>query len=341
MRARGIKPGFFVNEELAALPMAARLLFQGLWCLADRAGRLEDRPARIKAQILPYDECSPDELLSMLAPEFIIRYEIDGARYIQVINFTKHQNPHYKEAASRIPAPPGWEDSAAPGGAIPTPTREAVMQRDGFRCRQCGSDDNLTLDHIVPQSKGGSHAEENLQVLCRSCNSAKKNREASAELGPTSVQSCADVGSGKVPHDPLTPDSGLLTPDSIENILSGGKPDPSPGNGPGPSKAALVRGRFEHWRATFPEETRRMSLTKDRQRAIFARLTEGIAPSTIDEAVTNAGGDPWWNGARDGEWKADIKTICGKGSTVENLAARSRQGRSGLERLRAEYGGEA
>ena len=72
-----------------------------------------------------------------------------------------------------------------------------------------------------------------------------------------------------------------------------------------------------------------------------ARLAEGIAPATIDEAVTNARADPWWNGTRDGEWKADIKTICGKGSTVENLAAKSRQGRTGLERLRAEYGGGA
>jgi hypothetical protein len=104
--------------------------------------------------------------------------------------------------------------------------------------------------------------------------------------------------------------------------------------------ASLVKARFEHWKATFPEETARLSLTEDRRRAISGRLREGIAPETIDQAVTNARGDPWWNGAQDGEWKADIKTICGKGSTVENLAARSRYGRSGLERLRAQYGGE-
>jgi len=83
-----------------------------------------------------------------------------------------------------------------------------------------------------------------------------------------------------------------------------------------------------------------MSFTKDRERAVTARLREGIAPEVIDEAVTNARGDPFWNGAKDGEWKADIKTICGKGSTVENLAARSRHPTSGLARLRAQYGGE-
>lgn len=99
----------------------------------------------------------------------------------------------------------------------------------------------------------------------------------------------------------------------------------------------LARARFEHWRNTFPQETARMTFTKDRERTVTARLREGIAPETIDRAIDNARGDPWWNGAKDGEWKADIKTICGKGSTVEKLAAKGQQ-RSGLERLRAQYG---
>ena len=48
-RARNIKPGFFANENLAECDPLARLLFAGLWCLADREGRLEDRPKRIAA----------------------------------------------------------------------------------------------------------------------------------------------------------------------------------------------------------------------------------------------------------------------------------------------------
>ena len=55
MRARNIKPGFFKNDTLAELEFAARLLFIGLWGLADRAGRLEDRPKKIKAEVFPYD----------------------------------------------------------------------------------------------------------------------------------------------------------------------------------------------------------------------------------------------------------------------------------------------
>ena len=46
-RARILKPGFFANELLAEIHPYGRLLFAGLWTLADREGRLEDRPKRI------------------------------------------------------------------------------------------------------------------------------------------------------------------------------------------------------------------------------------------------------------------------------------------------------
>lgn len=105
-RSRNIKPGFFKNEELSELPFEYRILFQGLWCEADREGRLEDRPKRIKAEIFPYDSVDVDSGLDALAAHgFIVRYEVDGKRFIEVSNFVKHQNPHKKEAASGIPAP--------------------------------------------------------------------------------------------------------------------------------------------------------------------------------------------------------------------------------------------
>ena len=50
-RARSLKPGFFRNADLVELPMEARLMFAGLWVLADREGRLEDRPKQIKIDI--------------------------------------------------------------------------------------------------------------------------------------------------------------------------------------------------------------------------------------------------------------------------------------------------
>lgn len=105
-RSRNIKPGFFVNDELAEIEPLGRLLFIGLWTIADREGRLKDRPKKIKAQVLPFDNCDVDKLLKKLHEKgFILRYCANSSRYIQIINFCKHQNPHIKEAASDIPAP--------------------------------------------------------------------------------------------------------------------------------------------------------------------------------------------------------------------------------------------
>ena len=105
-RARNIKPAFFTNDHLADVHPLGRLLFIGLWTVADREGRLEDRPRRIKAEVLPYDDVDCDTLLNQLAEHgFILRYSVDSKRFIQVLKFNKHQNPHMKEAASVIPAP--------------------------------------------------------------------------------------------------------------------------------------------------------------------------------------------------------------------------------------------
>lgn len=105
-RARNIKPGFFQNDLLAEIEPIGRLLFAGLWTIADRAGKLEDRPKRIKAAVLPYDDCDVNQLLSELARYgFVVRYESEGEQFIQVQNFAKHQNPHCKEPDSIISAP--------------------------------------------------------------------------------------------------------------------------------------------------------------------------------------------------------------------------------------------
>lgn len=55
-------------------------------------------------------------------------------------------------------------------------TRLFVFDRDGHRCVWCGSAEDLTIDHVYPQSLGGAHTEDNLQTLCRSHNSSKGAR---------------------------------------------------------------------------------------------------------------------------------------------------------------------
>ncbi len=108
-RARNIKPGFFTNEVLAELPPLTRLLFIGLWTEADREGRLEDRPRRLKMRLFPCDEFNAEQAMDDLQSSgFILRYAADGAQYVQILAWHKHQRPHYKEGPSTIPPPQNY-----------------------------------------------------------------------------------------------------------------------------------------------------------------------------------------------------------------------------------------
>jgi len=105
-RARNIKPNFFKNELLGVADPMINLLFISLWTLADKSGRLEDRPLRIKAETFPYRENIDVNgyLTELQRLEFICRYFVDGVGYIQVLNFEKHQAPHKTEKESVIPS---------------------------------------------------------------------------------------------------------------------------------------------------------------------------------------------------------------------------------------------
>jgi hypothetical protein len=110
-----------MNDKLAGLDPLCRLLFIGLWTISDREGKLKDNPRRIKAEILPYDDCDVDKFLDDLhRAHFIIRYtaledsgtstvqapEGHESAFILVRKFSRHQNPHKNEPRSIIPDPP-------------------------------------------------------------------------------------------------------------------------------------------------------------------------------------------------------------------------------------------
>jgi len=109
-RTRNLKPSFFQHPILGELPVLARLLFQGLWCEADREGRLEDKPRALKIRLLPFDDCDVDALLTLLSntldeddEPFIVRYIVDGKRYVQITKFVGNQKIHPNESPSIIP----------------------------------------------------------------------------------------------------------------------------------------------------------------------------------------------------------------------------------------------
>ena len=112
--------------------MATRLLFIGLWTIADREGRLEDRPKRIKAEVFPYDNnIKIEPLLTQLQEKgFISRYCVDNVSVIQITNFLKHQKPHFREKKSELPPMPentGYNEKVVPSREKVVPSREKVV----------------------------------------------------------------------------------------------------------------------------------------------------------------------------------------------------------------------
>lgn len=103
-RKRTISPEFFTDEDIGDLHPLERLLFIGMWCHADKAGRMKDKPRTIKSCCLPYDDVDIDAALNKLAGcGFIFRYEVDGEQCIQIRTWERHQNPHHTEKDSELP----------------------------------------------------------------------------------------------------------------------------------------------------------------------------------------------------------------------------------------------
>ena len=56
------------------------------------------------------------------------------------------------------------------------PSRSMIYKRDGHKCQYCGSTKNLTIDHIIPRSRGGEDTWQNLVVACNPCNTRKSDK---------------------------------------------------------------------------------------------------------------------------------------------------------------------
>lgn len=112
-------------------------------------------------------------------PYTVIRYVLDGeddelqaiidAGFLTKTDKVRLREPVYHIKSFRRFDPRSREP-------ISKKLRKAVYERDHYRCVECGATDHLSLDHIIPWSLGGEDTMENLQTMCRSCNSRKGNR---------------------------------------------------------------------------------------------------------------------------------------------------------------------
>jgi hypothetical protein len=109
-RIRNIKPEFWQDEELAELPRDARLMYVGLWNLADEHGRLRGAPRYIKGQLFPYDDDLTakdiDDLMEALVRAGKVhRYRVTGADYLWLPNLDRHQRLESAKVPSKLPVP--------------------------------------------------------------------------------------------------------------------------------------------------------------------------------------------------------------------------------------------
>jgi len=115
LRTRHIKPSITSNPDLGRMGPIAEVIFTRLWMLADREGRLEYDPARIKYEALAnYPEITAETVAEVVEnlskSDMVVLYQgpsngIRQKQYLAVTNFHKHQWVHKNEKPSEIPEP--------------------------------------------------------------------------------------------------------------------------------------------------------------------------------------------------------------------------------------------
>ena len=217
-RIRTIKPEFFVDEELQDLEASnpgayCMLVFAGLWGSADREGRFEWRPRKLKLSILPYLEYDLNNTLNILLDHgYLVRYEIEGKQYGAIKNWSRHQIVSRDEPPSEIPSANG---SITPYFRPLTQSQRInIYQSDNYICQYCGKNMKdhprmICLDHVIPYSRGGTNRPDNLTTSCKKCNATKSDKtptEAGLKWPANKGESIED---GILIHKPPPVNGGL------------------------------------------------------------------------------------------------------------------------------------
>ncbi|MDG5498940.1 hypothetical protein [Marinobacter sp. BGYM27] len=269
MRARNIKPGFWRNEDLVELPFEHRLLFVGLWMLADREGRLEDRPKRIKMEVFPSDDVNVEVgIQDLMAMGLVERYVSEGVKVILITKFAEHQSPHHSEKRSDLPGKDGFDAVKSPkkggGKTEGSPASDSNPPEKAATTNEEGSTNNGESQTDTGESTVGS-PEVHGRSTVESQNSGRRNRP-----------------------DSLNPDS--LNPDSIEKpiVTSPGdetaQPEAVSAADPDDGKKPAYPPEFEMTWARYPK--RPGSNPKNKAFGAWrARLKDGADPATILSGV--------------------------------------------------------
>jgi hypothetical protein len=150
-RIRTLKPEFPQSESMGRVSRDARLLFILIWTLCDDAGRTRAASRMLASLLYPYDDDAPKKIDGWLAElereGCIVRYQVEGATYLQVCNWLNHQKID-KPSASKIPS---FDESSR----ILANPRE--VSSEDLRIKDQGSKDQ-GRDLLVPQERDDSGA---------------------------------------------------------------------------------------------------------------------------------------------------------------------------------------
>lgn len=215
-RIRTIKPDIHLDEDLWDLECETGLplfrAFVGLWNHADKEGRFEWRPRKLKAKILPYWDGDFSRVLDALTTRaFVVRYTCQGREFGVVRTFKRHQVINNREAESVLPAPPdGWDDSVgtletstrAPRVRDACTTREVHTQAEGKGREGKGRGKERKGVCTPPRSESGALAKPSVSSLVwDSYSQAYRERYGADPTRNAKVNSQLKAFCGRVPHE--------------------------------------------------------------------------------------------------------------------------------------------
>lgn len=152
-RIRDLHPEFFTDERVLQVSIPARLLFQGLWLIADRAGRLEEpHPLTLRARFFPADnvDCAP-MLEELVKVGLVLRYTADDRSIMWIPGFRKRQRLHPREQQTKLPPHPAdtnIRNSKASAGT--EPAGFAKVSQGSPRHEKAGKGDRDRRDRSGP-----------------------------------------------------------------------------------------------------------------------------------------------------------------------------------------------
>jgi hypothetical protein len=145
-----VDDGFANSKPVLRIPRRYRLQAVGLWALAGTWSAKQNTYGRVPDYVLP--ELGGSSVLAAHLTESGLWKAIEGGW--QFVEWRKTQDGDYRRN-------------------IRAGVRQEVMKRDGYACVDCGTGENLSLDHIQRYRDDGPDTVENLRVLCMPCNQVR------------------------------------------------------------------------------------------------------------------------------------------------------------------------